>query len=106
MDADCVGPRMDTNQEKFFIRVHPWMFVFIRVSNSPSRSATLRQPDFVALAQAPGTPLDVEYSKCRASPGWTIGWMAWAGLGGGMGHGPCHDGEHGPGPGGKPQDVK
>jgi periplasmic protein CpxP/Spy len=29
------------------------------------------------------------------------------GMGGhGMGHGPRHDGEHGPGPGGKPQDVK
>ncbi len=26
--------------------------------------------------------------------------------GGGMGHGPRHDGERGPGPGGKPQDVK
>ena len=31
-----------------------------------------------ACQPRPGTPLFVEYSKCRAWPGKTSGWMAWA----------------------------
>ena len=34
----------------------------------------------LAGVQAAGTPLLVEYSKCSAVPGCTMGWIAWAAM--------------------------